>query len=93
MCEVPTPRERKPKPANQNMRRLLAHMIETGQPAVTVWGRRIVNTLDGQVINGASLNGLDIRGLVKSDFTDYPRTTYSVTPAGYALMGTARGEA
>lgn len=83
MCEVPRMRERRIGPLTPAMRALLERMQATTSPALTDWGRRpYPTTLDGEMVNGATLNGLEIRGLV--EFTGRSRNvaSYVLTDAG-----------
>jgi hypothetical protein len=87
MCEVRSPRNWRPGPLTPNMRALLARMAATSSPVIWdfSWSgpaRNATLTLDGEPVPGVTLNGLEIRGLVRHESLGGRRMAYHLTEAG-----------
>jgi hypothetical protein len=87
MCEVRAERKWRTGPLTLNMRALLARMAATSSPVIWDFSgigpaRNATLTLDGEPVPGVTLNGLEIRGLVRHESLGGRRMAYRLTEAG-----------
>lgn len=87
MCDAGRTRMWRPGPLTPAMRALLTQMAATDAPIIDAWRKPCV--LDGQAVNGATVNGLHIRGLASMNYDGRMQFSYRLTDAGRELAETA----